>query len=697
VKPFSIVCTTCQARLSVRSAAAIGQILACPKCASMVLIQYPEGAAAQSESQTASDRTPPPTPAGEPRSRMPAEPVPESVAGPPPPIPAPPGTPPDAAPAKPPRKQRFREDFSVDPDDAAAQPGGDRESAETPPVPAADGGSLAGETTDLLAPALSRFWQWLLLGGAAVLGIVLAFFLVAFLASRRPVSVVHDGPPSPSRDPSRAQQATAPAAKSKVDSSDGAAVPVPGSVQNADSDHAAPKSTDASAAEKSGTAPAQEQPPADPDEPGKSPADAAPPAMEDAPPDVVPPVEKPEQPAAATGNGTEDSATTVPTPSVDGTESTGTAGGVAAPGRDIPTQLAVVVPGIEFERVTVANFADFIAAFVDVPVTLDLDAMLARGVSANTELAFQFRGVTVQQLLDVSLERVGLVVVAGTHGLLITTSAALNRDMRTESYDVFDLADDESKADVLGRQVASLIAPSSWRETEGQGTWSVSDHSLEVYQTDAGHFQVVRFLDRLRLARGLLPRGELAYDLVDLVPAFEKAEAELNRPITMSFPEPTTVAAILDFLQTETDLRLLTHWQETAQVGWLPTTKTTAAGTAQPLGTQLDNWLEPHGLGYRLPDAKTLQITSKTSLAATRELEIYPLTGVAESDAAALIEQLKREVGEEPMQAATSTDAIVFDPPSRSLLVSRPQPDQRKIARWLLANGKRAAAGPQEK
>lgn len=40
---FSIHCTTCRARLKVRDIAAIGQILACPKCGSMVQVTAPEG------------------------------------------------------------------------------------------------------------------------------------------------------------------------------------------------------------------------------------------------------------------------------------------------------------------------------------------------------------------------------------------------------------------------------------------------------------------------------------------------------------------------------------------------------------------------------------------------------------------------------------------------------------------------------
>ncbi len=40
---FSITCDTCTARLTVRDESAIGQVLACPKCGSMVLVEAPDG------------------------------------------------------------------------------------------------------------------------------------------------------------------------------------------------------------------------------------------------------------------------------------------------------------------------------------------------------------------------------------------------------------------------------------------------------------------------------------------------------------------------------------------------------------------------------------------------------------------------------------------------------------------------------
>ena len=52
---FSISCTTCQARLKVRSETAIGQILACPKCGSMVQVLPPPGWKAEEKPKQPAD------------------------------------------------------------------------------------------------------------------------------------------------------------------------------------------------------------------------------------------------------------------------------------------------------------------------------------------------------------------------------------------------------------------------------------------------------------------------------------------------------------------------------------------------------------------------------------------------------------------------------------------------------------------
>ena len=66
--PFVIYCATCSARIKVRHASAVGEIHACPKCGSMVLIERPSESQRRRSEQSAAARsqsTPPPVAASQ--------------------------------------------------------------------------------------------------------------------------------------------------------------------------------------------------------------------------------------------------------------------------------------------------------------------------------------------------------------------------------------------------------------------------------------------------------------------------------------------------------------------------------------------------------------------------------------------------------------------------------------------------------
>jgi hypothetical protein len=172
VELFSVICTTCQSRLKVRDRAAIGLILACPKCQGMVLVQPPAGWTDPGESAAEQATSSTPAPVSESSINIaaatttaiaastfddaaalfsPAEPAPPPAAV-SPPNPTPPvETVAHASPAAP---------------QASASP-----APELPPTPAPLGDALA-PNTDWTSPQTQRLKQWALLGGALTTGAV---------------------------------------------------------------------------------------------------------------------------------------------------------------------------------------------------------------------------------------------------------------------------------------------------------------------------------------------------------------------------------------------------------------------------------------------------------------------------------------------------------------------------------------------
>ena len=156
---FSITCTTCQARLTVRDEQAIGAILECPKCSSFVQVTPPEG---WQPGQTAVESPVAPVVAGTGLAGIPESP---SAADSPtveesPPIAEPPVEPPAPSPE------------SIEP--VAAE---EAVAAET----------LGGPGGAWVSPAELLWRKWLLIGGVSAAGLVMAVGAWSmFFSSERP-------------------------------------------------------------------------------------------------------------------------------------------------------------------------------------------------------------------------------------------------------------------------------------------------------------------------------------------------------------------------------------------------------------------------------------------------------------------------------------------------------------------------------
>jgi hypothetical protein len=200
---FYTTCTTCQARLMVRSEAAIGQILACPKCESMVQVVpppdwKPKGEADQSDVQP-EDRRSDELPEAEKgcQGRL-VGPCPSSGADKPPP---PPGGAENAKPGQPEAPSRRRK--------AAAPP-------PLPPIPA---GAPAG-LSSAMAPAEALWRKWLVLAAAPAAAAVLAIGVWSMWPGGSDVPapvVVAPSDPAPPADSAPAAEEPQPPAPARLD------------------------------------------------------------------------------------------------------------------------------------------------------------------------------------------------------------------------------------------------------------------------------------------------------------------------------------------------------------------------------------------------------------------------------------------------------------------------------------------------
>jgi len=160
---FSITCTTCQRRLVVRSEQAIGAILECPKCGSMVQVVPPKGWVLPEKPLAAA------IPAAAPAAPPPAV---TAAAVPPATVTPPPAVPPVISSIRPPVPP-----VAPPLPNAPPLPG-------APPLPAA---APAPVSAPLLGLPAGLLWhKWLLLAGAPLLGLILVMGTWMVFFSRSP-------------------------------------------------------------------------------------------------------------------------------------------------------------------------------------------------------------------------------------------------------------------------------------------------------------------------------------------------------------------------------------------------------------------------------------------------------------------------------------------------------------------------------
>ncbi len=694
--PFSISCTTCRARLKVGSADAIGQILACPKCGSMVLVEPPpsETGAPPSEATHASDPAAPVSAAtagvtigatfDEAASLLSDEPP---VAHPPQAEPADAGLPL----SEPPVNQN-----TVDQTQGAA----DTATAATHPYPDATWES----------PAQQWLRRWAMIGGTAVAGMALAVGIWAYVHSRNkddtkpaPVAATTPERTSPDVAPDDAESGSADPAATPDSADDeahaaGDATPSEPSVAEVDDD--APEADAAHHEEISQEPAAETDQAADADD---SDATVATPSVEDVPEDDGTELSDADplgirgglgrfdalmnDPAAGTqvtASGPTDSPTDMheaPTPPAERQR--------PAPRKiDVEARLAEPVHEIDFARMPLVDFLDFLSQMSTIPMTLDPEAVAFVRTTPMTPVSIRQRDTTIGKILSAALAPRALGYVIRDGNLLVGKAAPADGKLRSLAFPMADLGgDDPLMLARLADLAREVVDPDSWDHRGGLGVVRNQGNKLIFTQTAANHFQLLVLYEKLRVARGTSPISR-GYDrkLFQLTTRTARIRDKLSSDVTLKVHFETPISQVLGQLRERTGVTFLIDWQSLTAAGWPPVdTQAAVVVENRPLSATLSAMLGPMGLTYRAVDENTIQITSIQSLETRPEIELYQVSDLVEDprQGKQLVEEILAALGPELFREGGGSGVIHLEEVSRCLIVRLPQVKQRALETLL--------------
>lgn len=736
---FSIECTTCQQRLNVRDESAIGEIEICPKCGSMVLVEAPPdwqgtppdepptsvqpppivededeldiAAAMPSETEASSQQTPTVSPlvVGGGELPSPSQEA-DTVDG---PIEL------DAAPSDArPAAMEQPESVPADEPPVAADPTSPPQTGSAEPVL---------RTDDWTSEASLQRRQMLLVGGAAIAGIVLAVVVVGLLASRRTqpepdVSVV-DGKPG---------------VESPKDTGDGAARDAEGDDQpENETDNETPTAKDDEDEQVDEDTEKPSDPPADEDATSKAKSEPAEDTESKAPvpePDskqeastkndekekliLKPSEDKPDATAMDTAAlaktldllapFTDVQPYTAPQPGEASAKEKAPkldpaalpAQGPSAPRPeprdvDVPERLKDEIREIEFPNVPLIDFLRFVTDFSTIPITLDPDALALVSVTPKTLVNVKQKDTVVAKLLSDALTSQNLGYVPLEGHLLVTRPPLPDGQPRSHTHSVADLVgNDPQQLARLAAMITEMVEPHSWQVNGGVGVIHQKMPELEFEHRDVELFRAMLFCDRLRMARGLPPQSKFPKEVFTIEPRLSQAKKLLETPVTINYVQPTLFVRILARLSKETGLQIIVDWRAVAELGWSPDGEATISASNEPIGQALAEMLLPMDLTYRVINANTVQVTSPSALVARLDVEFYPAKDVLlpQEKPAAFLEHIRKELGLRDIGAA-----VYLDDASKHLIAALPQPWHKELVDLLNRRKGKPAAAPKKK
>ncbi len=679
--PFKITCVTCRARLAVRNESLIGQIIACPKCGSMVQVARPAADAATDSSSSNS-----------------------SISGITLAIAAAPTTP---APTF--------DDFAA----ASA---------------AIDAGAVAEPTPFIpMPPPKAATWSTMKLAVLAGLSAAIGSALVATV-----VALLRDAPDAPPPAAVAVVQPAKPIAASQ------AAAPTIPPAELADSpesiaDEASPTATEPPQGWVDDN-PFELPPAADANPTPTVAGDAA--SSSSPPPLPAPPGAKPEatatvEPAApvAAPSGNDEPRLRIdpldldpegldlstllagrvaadplaasdldatPAPVVDSAVPAKPADGAppdeappaehprfepVGPPTNVASLLARRVPALTIEAMPLCRFLDFAVEFSGLPVSVSPDELRLAAISAATPASVDAQDATIVDLLATALKPLRLAPqVAGSQIVLRRIVTERRREL---SYPVDDLAATPADMTRLAGWVQDLVAPETWKPHGGGGTLTVDGSSLRIDHDERVGYETILFLERYRAARGLKPRSKYPAALLTPGDAGAALAARMQAPATFTFSQPTSLRSAIRWWQEETDTAILVDWPALTDQRCWPQSRITASATNRPWGEALAAALAPLGLGWRPVDGRTIEVTSLDKILTEPQLVLYRLSDITPADDSALLAQVSRLTDAD---SDADAGAAFYDAEHRVLLVRRPAAAQRRLDEWLAAEGLLAGA-----
>lgn len=282
-------------------------------------------------------------------------------------------------------------------------------------------------------------------------------------------------------------------------------------------------------------------------------------------------------------------------------------------------QLKRELLAVNVQDMPLLSFLTLMSQLSGVPISISPEQMQMTGRSPGHPVSVNLSEKNVGDILSEVL--VPLHLEAQLDGEQIVITRQHGNQIRSIDYPVNDLGVSQTE---LAQWIEQLVAPESWKSVGGPGTITVEGDKLRIEQTQAVQYDVLIFLERIRLAKDKPLRSKYPERLLSSRSYNATVAEQLTTPAIFTFSHETPLAEVFQYWQGEMGMPVFVDWPALATVKLWPESQMTCRIANEPWHTALDKVLEPLGLGWRAVSGGGIQITSRQMIESHPVLDIYP-------------------------------------------------------------------------
>ena len=349
-----------------------------------------------------------------------------------------------------------------------------------------------------------------------------------------------------------------------------------------------------------------------------------------------------------------------------------------------------IYPGLSYKDQPLIEFARNLFSLIQVPIQLDGQAIVEGRLDPLAKVNSAGKDISTSWVLKTALEPLGLTWKWNEDSSIIVITSIESDKIETRELplDASLAIIDEESSDRLVKGIQFVIEPRSWNTKGGSGTVEVQDNNLVLEQTNDICMRVEKLIGSLALAAKLKSNPDDAALTDQISTAYFRSQDLLTSEGTVHSIQLVPIQSLLNDLQQQDGITVIVDWNELQKENWNPRTRIPWNAKGMSIEETLKELTNSMGLAYRLLDESTVQVTSRKEYWSQTRLEVYPCNKLLSKNYSGdqIIQFLTEGIASDRPEGKNTP--VVFSPQYQCIIAVLPDPLHIRVEKILqqLAN-----------